>query len=395
MNTAHTNQAIHMRDKTVLSLIWGFSIGGVGKYNVLLSEVSKYQPIKVRYICILSDRWHCDESSLEALDATIIKINSRLDFSWLPRTAAGIKALKPDLIMTHGFNAHLVSWLTTRVYGIQIPAVMSYHGLYHPTSTLRRFLAPIYNWFTEKYARDNALRIVSVADFSKKHLVSKNISAKKVDVIHNGIPDISISFNERGKLRRAWGFTDQHMVLGITSRLDHVKGLEYLVEAVAKLSPSHPELRLVLVGTGSLDQQLEQRVTSLGIGEIVTFTGFRSDIPTCLAAFDVFMLPSLAEYHSIALLEAMRASKPIVSTDVGGNTESVRDGREAIIVPPASTDALVLAIEKLMASSELRADLAAAARHRFLKNFLDSVMVERTANWLMQSIETPDTVTKP
>jgi glycosyltransferase involved in cell wall biosynthesis len=89
----------------------------------------------------------------------------------------------------------------------------------------------------------------------------------------------------------------------------------------------------------------------------------------------------------------MRATKAIVATNVGGNTESVRDGLEAIIVPPGDSAALVEAVEKLLQSTELRMTLAGAARKRFLEHFLDSVMVERYARWLTSCTES-DNVTK-
>jgi glycosyltransferase involved in cell wall biosynthesis len=382
-----------MQKKTVLSINWGLSIGGISKYNVLLRGVSSYEPVTLHYACILSDAWHCDESALQELDATIISIRSRVDLSWLPGMADTINTISPDLIITHGFNAHLVAWMMSHMYRIRVPAVMSYHGLYHPTSTLRHIVAPLYNRFTEKYARDNATRVVSVAEISKKYLVSKGVPAAKIDVIHNGIPDLRTGIDARDRVRREWGLDDQHVVLGIASRIDPVKGLEFLVEAMGILSVKFPALRLVLVGTGTLENELKGKAADMGIADKTIFTGFRSDIPDCLAAFDIFMLPSLAEYHSIALLEAMRATKAIVATNVGGNTESVRDGLEAIIVPPGDFAALVEAVEKLLQSTELRMTLAGAARKRFLEHFLGSVMVERYARWLISCTES-DNVTK-
>jgi glycosyltransferase involved in cell wall biosynthesis len=131
-------------------------------------------------------------------------------------------------------------------------------------------------------------------------------------------------------------------------------------------------------------------VNELNLNQHVIWAGFRSDIPACLEAFDIFVLPSLAEYHSIALLEAMRASKAIVATDVGGNTESVRDQKEALIVAPANSDAIVAAVTQLMESPELGGRLAGAARERLTRNFLQSQMIQRTAEWLMSALKTSD-----
>jgi len=123
-------------------------------------------------------------------------------------------------------------------------------------------------------------------------------------------------------------------------------------------------------------------VQASGLGDRVVFTGFRADVPSCMAAFDVFVLPSLAEYHSIGLLEAMRAGLPTVATDVGGNTESVRDGKEALIVWPGDAEAFVKALGRLLGDGALRENLGRRARQRFLEAFTEERMLKRTAEWL-------------
>eukprot|EP01029_Cantina_marsupialis_P011658 TRINITY_DN25930_c0_g3_i1.p2 TRINITY_DN25930_c0_g3~~TRINITY_DN25930_c0_g3_i1.p2 ORF type:complete len:146 (+),score=34.92 TRINITY_DN25930_c0_g3_i1:52-438(+) len=106
----------------------------------------------------------------------------------------------------------------------------------------------------------------------------------------------------------------------------------------------------------------------------VEFIGYQNNIPQWLNAFDIFALPSLFEYHSIALLEAMRAGKAIVSTDVGGNTESVRDGLDGLIVPAKDSEKLANAILKMMESEELRTNMGNSARERFLDEFTEDIM---------------------
>jgi len=373
--------------KIVLSFNWALTIGGVAQYNVLLKDVSNYKPIQMHYICILSDKWHTDQSSLDKINATVIKIRSRLDFSWLSKSAAAIRELSPDLIITHGYNAHLIIWLMRHIYSIKIPAVMSYHGLYHPTSTLRYLAAPIFNGFTQYYARRYANQIVAVAFYCKKYLITRKVPSSKIEAIHNGIPDIDPPLEAGIQIRRELGLTDKDTVIGIASRIDHVKGIRYLIEAMKPLSTKYPELKLVLVGTGILEAELRQHATALGIDDRIIWAGFRTDIPACLAAFDIFVLPSLAEYHSIALLEAMRAQKTIVATDVGGNTESVRDRKEALIIPPADADAIAEAVTQLMEAPELQSKLAIAARDRFTQNFLQSQMIQQTAHWLWNELK--------
>jgi glycosyltransferase involved in cell wall biosynthesis len=116
----------------------------------------------------------------------------------------------------------------------------------------------------------------------------------------------------------------------------------------------------------------------------IHFAGVRDDIPDCLSAIDIFVIPSLHETHSIGLLEAMRAGKPVVATSVGGNTESVRHEREGLIVPPGDADALAEALGRYLRQPDLRVAMGKAARLRYEVEFTEDIMLERTAAWLAE-----------
>jgi glycosyltransferase involved in cell wall biosynthesis len=286
--------------------------------------------------------------------------------------------------MTHGFNGHFVARLLRRSGCHKGGLVSSYHGLYHATSAGRKVLAPVFNRFTEWHIRRTQATVV-VAEDSRRYLTGKGIPGKLLEVIHNGIEDCQCNEDARQKLRAEWMVDDHRPVVGVASRLDPVKGIEYLLTAFSRLSRKHGNAVLVVVGTGAVEKQLQAQAAGEGVGERVRFTGFRSDVAQCLCAFDIFVLPSLAEYHSIGLLEAMRAGRPIVATDVGGNTESVRDGREALIVKPADAEALESALDRLLSRDDLREQLGNAARSRFVAEFTEDVMLEKTGAWLRRN----------
>jgi glycosyltransferase involved in cell wall biosynthesis len=371
----------------ILSLHWGFSLGGVGKYALLIDKVSKEASLRIMSVCILNKKWPSDLSGLERLGARQIFIRSRFDISWFLKVGKLIRSEKPDLIMSHGFNGHFVSLASTLLAGKRIPRICSYHGLYHATTKERRVFEWIINFFTEHFIRRWTLGTVAVASFSKNYLVDKKVAGHKIHVIHNGIEDERASVDARETLRREWNISSDEVLIGAASRLDPVKGLEFAVDAVAKISRTASNIRFVIIGSGRSEERLAARVKASGISDKVIFTGFRSDIVDCLAAVDIFMLPSLAEYHSIALLEAMRAGKAIIATDVGGNTESVRDGEEGLIVPPANADTLAHGLGRLIADEKLRAVLGENARRRFTTHFTVDVMVIKTAVWLQHCAE--------
>jgi len=368
----------------VLSIHWGFSLGGVGKYAALINGVTRYAPIEIKTLCIISESWQTDRATLGRLGAKEIKIKSRADISWLWRIAREIDLYKPDLLMTHGFNGHFVV-IATQIFGRKrIPMICSYHGKYHATTPVRLLLAPAFNALTELFIRNYAISIVAVAEHTKNYLIEQGTDEKKITVIHNGIEEKIPDACARDRIRIEWEIEKNELVIGAASRLDPVKGISYLVDAFAQISRRLPELKLVIIGTGTLDNALRKQVQEKGIKERVIFTGFRTDIDDCLVAVDIFTVPSLAEYHSFALLEAMRAGKAIIATDVGGNRESVRHEEHALIVPARDTKSLALAIERLARSASLRQALGLAAQERFKQNFTVDEMVGRTAEWLIE-----------
>lgn len=115
----------------------------------------------------------------------------------------------------------------------------------------------------------------------------------------------------------------------------------------------------------------------LGVEELICFEGYQDNVPAWLKAWDIFCLPSLQENHSIALLEAMRAGKAIVCTSVGGNPETVEDGKEALVVPARNSEAIADALVKLIESESLRKKMGHDARERFLRNFTEDIMKKK------------------
>jgi glycosyltransferase involved in cell wall biosynthesis len=130
---------------------------------------------------------------------------------------------------------------------------------------------------------------------------------------------------------------------------------------------------VVIIGDGDLRDELEKMCADSGIQPFVRFTGIRVDIPTLLAAFDIFVMPSLTEGMPMALLEAMAAAKPVISTSVGSIPQVIEQNHSGILVPPGNIHALTIALEGVLADLSSAQEFGQNARERISKYYSASL----------------------
>lgn len=185
---------------------------------------------------------------------------------------------------------------------------------------------------------------------------------------------------ERERLLAEMGVPPGAFVVGIIARLAAVKDHATLLQAIATLTESIPNLHVIAVGDGPERERLEALAQSLGIDSIVHFAGQRAQAPNLHGVFDVSVLCSISEAFPNSILEAMAASRAVVATDVGGNPDAIREGRTGLLVPPSDPSRLAGAIARLHGEPELRTKLGSAARESAQAGYsADSVLpqVER------------------
>jgi len=139
-----------------------------------------------------------------------------------------------------------------------------------------------------------------------------------------------------------------------------------------------PALHLVYVGQGEQEAAVRQVAAEAGLTERVHLLGFRSDVPNWLAAATVWILPTETENFSLAVLEALAAGCPILSTDCPGNDEALHDGDNSLLTAVGDTETQTEALRRLLSLSGLRERLSAAARRNAEKYRLER-MVESYA----------------
>ncbi len=161
-----------------------------------------------------------------------------------------------------------------------------------------------------------------------------------------------------------------------TGRFHPVKGLRHLIDAWPQVLKGCPKAYLWLVGDGDQAGELRQRIRELGLFGRVVLAGPFDKVDDCLLAADVFVLPSLEEGMSLALLEAMAYARAVVATDIPGNREVLAGGAPSgLLVEPGRAETLAAAILRLLNDRELAVGFGRAARERVYNSF----SLERTA----------------
>ncbi|OSM07113.1 glycosyltransferase family 4 protein [Magnetofaba australis] len=211
------------------------------------------------------------------------------------------------------------------------------------------------------------------------------LPSERCGFIHNGVDaarfDRAPLLAERERLRAQWGVGDDEVLLGAAATFRPVKRLEEFLEAGRRLMERGAPLKLALVGDGPEADKYHAFVRDNGLAERVILPGRMMDVRPALAAFDGFVLSSIAETFSNAALEAMAMGLPVVISDAGGAPEMVFDGDNGYRYPPGDAAALSDAMARLL-DAEHRHKLGQNARATVLQRFTFERMARQVASVL-------------
>ena len=195
------------------------------------------------------------------------------------------------------------------------------------------------------------------------------VPSRKISVIYNGLLPLAANSGEAVQTLDLPGVLGQGPVVGIVANLKPIKRIDVLIRAFGIAHAHCPTAHLLVVGKDgpsarghSMREDLEDLASSLGIRNQVIFTGGVDDPAPYINRFTVAVLCSESEGFSNAIIEYMRAGRPIICTDTGGNPELVQDGSNGFLVPVGDADALADRLVKLLSDSALALRLGEAAR---------------------------------
>ncbi len=208
-----------------------------------------------------------------------------------------------------------------------------------------------------------------------------------VRVIPIGIPETGGGYGSseaHHKLCEKYHLAEDSVVAVTSGRFVDQKGHVYLVEAAPEVVKRQPNAVFLLLGDGPLEEQLCEKIKTLGVEKYFVFAGMLTDLTLELSGADLMIHPSIEEPFGIAILEGMRAGLAVVASEVGGIPEVVAAGETATLVSPRDPSALAAAAAELFTSAERRQQLGHAGRARWQERFRLEGMIDSIEQHLTQ-----------
>jgi len=341
----------------VLQLLATGGTGGAQESAVALLLHLDRSQVEVEAVCLEGGR---TVERLRELGIRVTVIPPQDDESTVRVLAAYLRRREIDLLHAHLFRAELLGTRAAQAAGTPVVVATAHSSRVRSPADIATLAA----------VTPSIDRLIAPSAAIAAKVRAEGRGAAEITVVPNGVdldrfsPHRSIQ--ETARVRASLGVPAEAFLIGVVARLEPEKGHRYLLEALPPILNAVPNAWMLLVGEGSQTDALRAQAHSLPIParERVVIAGFQTDIGALTQALDVAVLPSLREAQGLALLEAMAARRPVVASAVGGIPETIRDGVDGLLVPPADPDALAAAVIRLAGDAQLRDRLAASGRRR-------------------------------
>jgi len=278
-----------------------------------------------------------------------------------PGVLQALEDLNPDIVDFHYRWAHSYTRAMKKYDGKWL---FTFHNTYGEGVGIIHIISYINDSLFCRMIRNR--RTICVSEFVRNDLLNRGFKKELTEVVSLGVDLYD-------------GPTREDDYFLFTGRLVDTKGLKYLINAMPSVDSS-----LVIMGKGPEEKKLKSLVDQLDIGDKVTFTGYVSDDEKVrlMSSCKAFIMPSLFESFGLAAAEAMAYGKPMVASNVGGLPEVVGDG--GILVPPASSNHITNALNKLLEDDELRWELGQRAKEHISRFSWDNITAQTERIYLKE-----------
>jgi len=289
-----------------------------------------------------------------------------------------LKSNRIDVVVTYHHDADIWGGIVARLAGV--PVISSRRDMGYQ-------LEPKHIWFYRLFNRIFT-RFITVSDAVKYEIVKREwVNPERIVTIHNGLSlELLDRVKEKKTLSGELGLKSGKVVIGMVASFRPIKGQEYLVEAVGLLVKEFPDIQVVIVGYNDTEyfKKVFARIEELHLQDYFIFTGSRNDVPNLLNIFDIFVISSLNEGFSNAIIEAMATGKPVIAPDSGGNAEAVEQGETGLLFKTCDSLSLAGSLRELLGNSTTRTTMGEKGRIAVEQKYRLEQMVAKNENLLWE-----------
>ena len=246
-----------------------------------------------------------------------------------------LESLKPDIVHTHLNKADFYGRIAAKISNVPliISTCHNYSTTHSGADINKKSFFDVIDNFVIDYSKSY---LIAISKLVKQYLINRNPSYEKItEVIYNGINFDKIKYKlsnwEILKLRSENNIDSDDFVISVIGRLDKQKGHLIFLESVKEIIHQNKKIKILLIGDGSLREQIEIFIKENNLSSQVIMKGFQPDSEPYIEISDLICVPSLWEGFGLVIIEGMIKRKIILASDVGGIPEIIEDGKTGFL----------------------------------------------------------------
>ena len=286
-----------------------------------------------------------------------------------------LRLIKPDIVHFTGLQLsgfHMA--IACKLAGIKntVVTVRGFSGDALYFNPIKKF---ILSYILEPITLMCSKKVIGVSKYVVSRMVIQLIAGKRSSQIYNFPPEVKGTLPKKD-IRSELGIDNRDVIVVTVARITKDKGYHKFDEAILRLK-NDKYLKFLIIGDGDYLKTMQCKLHNQVANEQVFFLGYRDDVNQILSACDVFVLPTLHETLSVALLEASQANLALIASDTGGVPEIVENEYNGLLVKPGNIIELVNAIRKVGKNDFLRVNFAKNAKLRIEERFSSDEIVSK------------------
>lgn len=353
------------------------SFSGTERHILDLAKSLPRQNVSVRLGCPVPSPL-ADEAKKAGIPVVAIAKRGLLDKAAVDTLRGLLQTGEIDVIHSHNGRTAMLAAMAVRL-ARSGRCVATQHFI-EPNRNRRRGLRRMIARHVHNWVAKHTDYFIAISRAVERMMTFRGDSLpNRIRIVCNGIAPLDGQLKPAADLRSELQIPAEAPLIFCAARLQPEKSISTLIAAMSLLLKKNPSAVCLVAGEGAERPLLERQISRLGLTGPVRLLGYRTDVPSLIAACDVLVLPSINEPFGLVLLEAMSLSRPVVATAAGGALEIVVPKQTGLLVPPQRPEDLADAISAILSNQTMANTMGRNGKRRFEEYFTAEKMAGATA----------------